>query len=205
MFIVVALIVIAAFVGYRGWLGYPAARHACLSRGEAAFLTAAAETLFPPDPGLPLDGRAADLPGYADEYLAVLPARQRRLIRALLVLFEQATLIFPARGVGAFRRFSSMAPAQRKTYLEGWANSRLYLRTMAFDALKAVLILGYLGREENLGALGLAPWSIEPVVCPADLLYPPIGQPRSAVHWTEADLTHERPRAPLRAAAPERA
>ncbi len=199
--VLVALFVIGLFVVYRAWLGYPPSRRAVIGRGEVAFLEAAAETFFPPGERMPVDGRAADLPGYADGYLVLLPTRQRYLIRALFVLFEQATLIFPARGVGAFRRFSSMSPEQRRAYLEGWATSRLYLRRMALDALKAVLIMGYLGHEENLRALGLAPWQIEPVVCEADLLYPPIGRPRSAVRYSRADLTHERPRARLREAS----
>lgn len=201
--LIVGLLVIGLFFVYRAWLGYPPSHHRVLGRGEAAFLTAAAETIFPGGAGLPLDGKAADLPGYADQYLDQLGVRQRRLIRAMFVLFEQATMIFPARGVGAFRRFSSMAPEQRQSYLAGWEGSRLYLRRMAFSALKAVLIMGYLGREENLRALGLAPWEIEPVVCEADLLYPPIGQPRSAIRWTRADLSSEQPRTPLRAPSPE--
>lgn len=203
MTLLVVSIVLVLFLARRLWVGYPPARHAALGRAEAAFVAAAAETLFPAGAGLPLDGRAADLPSYADAYLQALPGRQQRLIRALFLLFEQATLIFPARGVGAFRRFSSMSPDQRRTYLEGWAKSRLALRRMAFAALKAVLILGYVGREENLRALGLAPWAIEPVVCQADLLYPPIGQPRSAIVYTEADLDTGGPRPPLRAGAVE--
>jgi hypothetical protein len=91
-----------------------------------------------------------------------------------------------------------MTPEQRSHYFEGWADSRLYLRRMAFTALKAVLIMGYVGRDENLRALGLEPFAIEPVVCEADLLYPPIGSPRSAIRLTRADLSDRSPRAPLR-------
>jgi len=198
--IVVASLVVGLFLVRRLWLGYPPTPHSVLGRGEAAFAAAAAETIFPAGAGLPLDGRAADLPGYADEYLRALPPRQRGLIRALFVLFEQGPLIFPARGVGAFRRFSSMNPEQRTTYLEGWSKSRLSLRRKALDALKAVLILGYVGRRENLAALGLTPFEIEPVRCEADLLYPAIGRPRSSIRWTAADLNDDAPRVPLRRA-----
>lgn len=203
MFPFVATLVLAAVVARRLWLGYPPTSCARLGRGEAAFVTAAAETLFPPHDRLPLDGRAADLPAYADDYLAGLPVRQQRLIRALFLLFEHATLVFPPRGIGAFRRFSSTTPEQRRVYLESWARSRLAVRRMALAALKAVLILGYVGREANLRALGLERWEIEPVVCEADLLYPPIGAPRSAIRLTREDLTVDRPRSPLRAAAGE--
>lgn len=203
VFILVTLLLLAGFVTWRFRIGYPVTRHVVLGRGEAAFLAAAAETLFPSPDGPLLDGRDADLPGYADRYLRALPIRQRRLIRAMFLLFEQATLIFPARGVGAFRRFSAMSPEQRNRYFEGWAGSRLYLRRMAFTALKAVLIMGYVGRDENLRALGLEPFAIEPVVCEADLLYPPIGAPRSAIALTRADLSDRAPRAPLRTGAGE--
>ena len=203
MIVLVALLVVAVFLVWRTRLGYPRATLRVLGRGEAAFVAAAAETLFPAGAGLPVDGRAADLPAYADAYLAALPVRQQRLIRAMFVLFEQATLLFPARGVGAFRRFSAMNPEQRVRYLEGWARSRLALRRMAFAALKAVLVMGYLGNAANLRALGLEPWSIEPVVCEADLLYPPIGRRREAIRYGRADLSSERPRAPLRSRAAE--
>lgn len=200
MFLLVSLLLAVAFVTWRLRIGYPPTSHAVIGRGDAAFLAAAAETLFPSPDGPLLDGRDADLPGYADRYLAALPVRQRRLIRALFVLFEQATLVFPARGVGAFRRFSSMTPDQRRAYLESWARSRLYLRRMALNALKAVMIMGYVGRDENLRALGLEPFEIAPVVCEADLLYPPIGQSRSAIRLTRADVNADAPRVPLRAA-----
>jgi len=203
VFVLVASVLLALVLVRRLWLGYPPVGHVALGRGEAAFVTAAAETFFPPDDRLPLDGRAADLPGYVDRYLRVLPPRQRVLIRALFLLFEQATLLFPARGVGAFKRFSSMNAHQRRLYVEGWASSRLVLRRKAFDALKAVLVLGYLGREENLRALGLEPWSIEPVLHPADRRYPPIGRPTSAGPRDAGEAVARPPAGPLRAAAPQ--
>ena len=183
---------------WRGWWGYVPSHWKVLGRGEGAFIKAAGETLFPPHPGLAVAGHSADLADYADTYLQALGPKQRRLIRAMFVLFEQGTLLFPARGLGAFRRFSSMRPDQRLSYLEGWAHSRVELRRMAFSALKAVLILGYVGHDENLAVLGLEPWELDAVVCEADLLYPPIGQPRSAVQKTEADLTDHRLNRPLR-------
>ena len=180
---------VGVFVLLRIVAGYPAPPRvfAALARREAAFLDAAGETFFPPDDSMPVSGGQADLPGYADRYLAALPARQRTLVRALFALFEHGTLVFPAKGRGGFRRFSSLSAGQRFEVLRGWETSGLYLRRMAFTALKAVLILGYVGHPQSLHALGLAPWRIESPRVEADFLYPPIGQGR--------DRTAERPHA----------
>jgi len=197
--IVVAILVIGLF-GLHRLRGYPRPKesYVVINAGEAAFLAKAAETLFPETPQMARSGSEVDLPGYADGYLQTLPSRQRNLIRALFMLFEQGTLFFPARGVGGFRRFSAMSPAQRASVLEAWDQSRLHLRRVAITALKALLIMGYFGHRENLERLGLTPFEIESPVCEADLLYPPIGEARSAIAYTEADLTREPNVAPLR-------
>lgn len=200
MFLLVILFAIGLFAAYRLRWGYPRPQRdlQVIGKGEAAFLDAAAETLFPPDEGMPLSGAEADLPGYADRYLAVLPIKQRRLIRALFLLFEQGTLLWPARGVGAFGRFSALSPEQRLRVLRGWEQSRLAPRRMAFTALKAVLILGYMGRPESLAALGMSAWSIESPIVEADLIYPPIGKGRKEIAYTRADLTDPIDERPLR-------
>ncbi|MAJ60051.1 MAG: hypothetical protein CBC48_08730 [bacterium TMED88] len=196
--IVVLFLIFVGVLIKRAWWGYPPSAGQLLGRGESALVKAAGEAMFPPHPGLAVDGGQAELARYADTYLQALGTSQRRLIRAMFLLFEQGPLLFPARGVGGFRRFSSLTPSQRLAYLEDWAQSRMLLRRVALSALKAVLILGYFGHDENLRALGLEAWEIEPVICEADLLYPPIGEPRSAVRWTRSDLNVETPRKPLR-------
>lgn len=179
----VLLIVLGVVALRRGLAGYPAAgsHFSVLAPRELAFLQAAAETLFPPHASLPLSGGEADLPGYADGYLEALPARQRTLIRALFFLFEHATLVWPAQGRGGFKRFSSLSPEQRLGVLRAWQSSPLYLRRMCLTALKAVLILGYVGHPQSLGALGLASWEIESPRIEADFLYPPIGGDRDQI------------------------
>ncbi len=171
---------------WRALAGYAAdaSPRAVLARRETAFVQAAAEVLFPPSEELPLSGAQADLPGYADGYLADLPARQRGLVRALFALFEQATLIWPAPGPGGFKRFSSLSTEQRLAVLKSWQGSRSSLRRMCLTALKAVLILGYVGHPESLAALGLAPWKIDSPKVAADFLYPPIGQGPGAIIQT---------------------
>jgi hypothetical protein len=197
VFILVALIVLLAFAFVRLRVGYPVPDRplVILTHAEAAFLAAAAATFFP---ALDEDGRAAskvlrpgeavDLPGYMDDYLGQLPKRQRFQIRALLMLFEQSSVVFPARGLGAFKRFSSMSPAQQRHVMRAWAESRLYLRRIAFIALKALLVLGYLGDDTNLRALGLAPWKIESPVIETDLIYPSIGARPEQIAFTLEDL-----------------
>jgi len=196
----VILLGLGAFASYRLVWGYPkrSERFRVIAGRDAAFLDAAAEVFFPAGENLPLSGLEADLPGYADEYLAHLPTAKRRLILALFMLFEQGTLLWPARGVGAFRRFSAMPIEQRIRVIRGWEESRLSLRRMAFSALKAVLILGYLGRAESLAALGLGPWSFESPISEADLLYPPIGESPNRIPYTRADLTPPSSGIPLR-------
>ena len=174
----------------RGFHGYPAtgSKFVVLAPREEAFLQAAAETLFPPHEGLPISGGQADLPGYADRYLAVLPRRQRTLIRALFVLFEHGTLLWPGQGKGGFKRFSALSPEQRLAVLRDWQSSSLSVRRLCLAALKAILILGYVGHPESLDALGLAPWKIEPPRVEADFLYPPIGGRRDSTSTTGTPL-----------------
>ena len=183
MSVLLLLIGLGLLGSWRFLAGYSAdaSPRAVLARRETAFVQAAAEALFPPSEGLPLSGAQADLPSYADGYLADLPARQRGLVRALFALFEQATLIWPAPGRGGFKRFSSLSPEQRMAVLEAWEGSRSSLRRMCLTALKAVLILGYVGHPESLAALGLAPWKIDSPQVAADFLYPPIGQGQDAI------------------------
>jgi hypothetical protein len=187
----VGLIVVGSFLVHRLVLGYrsPGQRLEVIGAGDAAFLNAAAETLFPAGGAMPLGGEEANLPIYADRYLAQLPPAQRRLIRALFLLFEQSTLFFPARGVGAFRRFSSMTPEQRETVFRGWEGSSLYLRRTAFVALKAVLIMGYFGHPDSLRHLGLERFEFETPICEADLLYPAIGKLPASIRYRRDDLT----------------
>jgi hypothetical protein len=186
-------ILLALFVAYSVWrlfLGYPKPRssHRLLARREAAFLDAAAEATFPPGSAIPLSGRDADLPGYTDSFLLSLPGHLRLQVRAMFMLFEQATIFFPAKGRGGRRRFSSLSPEQRVEALESWSQSRFFLRRLAFTALRAVLTMGYLGHPVAMRSVGLAPYDFPSPVCEGDLLYPRIGAHPDTIRFTEADL-----------------
>lgn len=179
-----------AYAIRRLFLGYPPARGAnrVIARREAAFLEAAAEATFPPGGAIPLSGRDADLPGYADSFLVSLPAHLRLQVRAMFMLFEQATIFFPAKGRGGRRRFSSLSAEQRVEALEGWSRSRFFLRRLAFTALRAVLTMGYLGHPVAMRAVGLAPYDFPSPVCEGDLLYPRIGAHPDTIRLTRSDL-----------------
>jgi hypothetical protein len=186
-------IFVACFVAYAVWrlfLGYPRPRrgYRLVAPREVAFLDAAAEASFPSGGVIPLSGRDADLPGYADSFLLSLPGHLRLQVRAMLMLFEQATIFFPAPGRGGRRRFSSLDESQRVAALQGWSSSRFFLRRLAFTALRAVLTMGYLGHPIVMRHLRLAPLDFPSPVCEADLLYPAVGKGPETIRLTRADL-----------------
>src|SRR5690606_41328460 len=84
-----------------------------LSRREARFFAAAAVAAFPPGGATPPSGSEAWIVAHLDGWLALLPRRNRLLIRLLVVFFEHVTLLFPAPGRGGRRRFTALAPAPR--------------------------------------------------------------------------------------------
>jgi hypothetical protein len=168
-----------------------------LSAREYALVCAAADAAFPAGGAIPLSGTQAGIPAHVDRYLAALPPRNRLLIRLLFVLIEHATLIFKAPGWDGWRRFSALSLEQRMAVLEGWARSKFQPRRLVFQGLRAVLTMGYFARPAVLRAMGLAPLAIETPVVDADLLYPPIGQPKSAIRFGVADRDRAVPRAPL--------
>jgi hypothetical protein len=146
---------------------------------EYATITAAASATFPRGGAVPLSGMDANVAGHVDRFVEAQPSGSRRLIRLLFVLVEHATIVFPAEGAGARRRFSALTPAQQVVYLEGWRTSGLFLRRLVFTSLRAIVTMGYLSHPDVLAALDLVPQSIEGRPTEADGLWPPIGQPSS--------------------------
>jgi hypothetical protein len=192
-------VVVVAWAVARALLGYgsrdPA--HARLSAREARFFAAAADAVFPPGGPLPPSGSEAGVVGHLDGWLAMLPSRNRALIRLLVVFFEHATLLFPAPGRGGRRRFTSLAPEQRIALLDDWGRSRLRPRRIVFASLRTLLTSAYFASPTVLRATGLAPLAFETPVVAADLLYPPIGQPREAIRWRPEDVAPPAARPPL--------
>jgi hypothetical protein len=171
----------AAWGALRIFGGYPArSGFATLARREIAFIDAAADTLYPQGGGLP-SGVEARISFQLDGYLRLVPPRMRLLMRLLFFLMEHATLAFPAPAPRGRRRFSSLAAEQRAAVLEDWRTSRLVPRRLVFTSLRALVTNGYVADAGVLRALGLTPFAIETPVCEADLLYPPIGRPKSEI------------------------
>jgi len=171
------------------WYPRPARRYRHFFPGEVAVVTSAGEAIFPPGGRLPQAGSDADLTGYLDRYLGASPPRLRMLMRGLLFLVEHSTFFLWAPGRAGWRRFSSLDLDQRMAVIEGWARSRVFARRLVFTSLRSLLTLAFLAHPPILRALRLAPLDIPPVVSEADLLYPPVGKPRSAIRYTRADLT----------------
>jgi hypothetical protein len=197
--VLVAAVLLAIAFQRRVFAGYPLPPPglAVLHRGEAAFIQAAAEVLFPEGAGLPVVGPDAHLPLYVDHHLAALPRTQRLQIRALLLLCEHLPLVAPAPQAGGRDRFSALPPTARIAVLERIAGHADLRVRLLFTALRAVLALGYLGHPANLRELGLAPFEIAPAVSDAELLFPRVGALPMSIRFGEADRTDPRTLAPL--------
>jgi hypothetical protein len=193
------LLTLAVLIFRRFVSGYPPAPPglALLHRGEATFVDAAAEVLFPGGAGLPVAGIDARLPHYVDRHLAALPRSKRGQIRALFLLLEHLTLFVPGNEPGGRRRFSTLSVASRASILDRLAKHRSRLVRTLFIALRAVLVLGYLGHPANLRDLGVAPFEIGPAVSDAELLFPRVGGLVSSVAYTLDDRTDATSSPPL--------
>ncbi len=182
--LVTVLLVAAGLLAaaYRVW-GRQAPREPgrVLAPRELAFVAAVSDATYPEGGPVAPSGTGAGLPAYADLYTASVPPTTRRLMRALFFLVEHATLIFPAPGAGGRRRFSLLDTQQQVAVLEAWRTSSLFPRRLVFQSLRAILTMGYFADDEVQGTLGLVPREIQSPVVEADLLYPPIGRPKSEI------------------------
>jgi len=204
--VITGLLLLALLVfGYRRFISsYPPVPQglAVLHRGEAAFVESAAEILFSGGAALSVAGVDAHLPHYVDRHLAALPRNKRLQIRALFLLFEHLTLVFPGDEPGGRRRFSKLSAASRVSVLTRLSNHSNGVARLLFMALRAVLVLGYLGHPANLRDLGVAPFEIEPGVSDAELLFPRIGGLVSSIGFTLEDRTDPAQLGPLDANGP---
>lgn len=115
-----------------------------------AIVCAIGEALLPQGGDIPLSHIEARVPQFVDEYMANLPAMMRNLIFALFFLMEHAAYLF------AFttHRLSDLPVEKRVAYLDGWENSRIYYRRMAFMSLRAIYGMAYLGCPDVEKAIG---------------------------------------------------
>src|SRR5690606_2730231 len=143
--LLVAIVLVAAWAVARAVGGYgpPDPRLRQLSPREARFFAAPAAAVFPPGGPIPPPGSGAGAVAHLDGWLALLPRRNRILIRLLVAFFEHATLVFPAPGRGGRRRFTALSPAQRIALLDAWSRSRLRVRRLVFASLRTLLTSAY--------------------------------------------------------------
>lgn len=188
----VFLVLLAIAVWRLAW-GYPSHPGGALTRVDAAFVRGASEAMFPAGGEIPESGVEAGIPAYLDSYVATVPPRQRLLMHALFLLMEQATLVFPAPPPRGWRRFSVLSAEQQRAVLEGWRTSSLAPRRLVFMALRSLLTMGYFACPSVMRRLDIHPAAIATPVIEADLLYPPVGRPKSEVRYGRDDLSRERP------------
>jgi hypothetical protein len=192
--------VLLGVAGWRGLAGYPrpSIPPRVLTRAEWSTLDAVAEALFPAGGPVPPSGREAGVAAYVDRLVEASHPRQRWLMRALFVLVEHGTLLFPAPGLpSGWRRFSSLRPVQRVAVLEAWRRSGWFVRRLVFTSLRAICTMAYFSDPAVLRPLRLAPYAIDTPVVEADLWYPRVGEDRSSIRWTPSDLTGGDPARPL--------
>jgi len=144
--------VIGAWLFREMLLGYPATPSGIktLGRKSYAVVRAIGEALLPPGGAIPISAEEANVPEFIDNYVATVPKLTGRLMLMLFFLMEHATYFF------AFttRRLSEMDVEERIKYLEGWEDSSLYPRRLAFTGLRAIYGMAYLGHPEVEAAMG---------------------------------------------------
>ena len=122
-----------------------------LTATEVRIVEALAETIFPADEAIPVDVRSMGIARRVDDYLMLVPERERYLMRAMFALFEVQ------HKVRTGTRFSKAALPERHASLRTWDESNQYYLRMPFQALRSTLILMYMADPEVDRFLGLSP------------------------------------------------
>ncbi len=105
---------------YRVWWNQPAdATARLLSPDEIAFLDALADAMFPPDTGLPLRGRDANVARTVDLVLTGMHPSQSKLVRLSLHALDQYAL--PSQHTA----FRNLDPAAAGEVLRAWLSHDL--------------------------------------------------------------------------------
>lgn len=140
-------VALAAGVGVRvtGYPALPGWHGAVLARWEAHVFCAAAEALLPPAPVADAGGEIA---ARVDRYLVGMPSSVQRDIHGMLALVEHGTFL---GGRGA--RFTRLAPAERRLFLERFA-ARGGLLAQAYGGMRDLVYLAYYQQSSTWGAIG---------------------------------------------------
>jgi hypothetical protein len=95
-----------------------------------------------------------DIAARADAFLAPLPESDRKDLKHLLALFDNA-LFSVVRG-GPPRTFTSMTPEEQDAHLRRWQTSRLAIERTGFQAMKRLCCALYFSAPETYASIGYA-------------------------------------------------
>jgi hypothetical protein len=94
-----------------------------------------------------------------DQALLQLDPAVQYQVGWLLTLFQWGPPLFQLK----LHTFTGLTPAERDSYLEGWATSRSATRRLAFRALKNLSMLGYYSQDATWRAIHYdGPWAPRP-------------------------------------------
>lgn len=128
--------------------GKPAVEGGVLTRQEMAAAVAISLALFPPGNPFDIDGEQADVAGYLDRYLMRLPSAEQKILRALIWLYDQGTVMG-----GSFRSIRMMSAADAQAYVRGWETSRFGWRRDLAMSLRSVFGFGYFAHPKVKAAV----------------------------------------------------
>lgn len=121
-----------------------------LSTEEISFVDALAEALFPGGNPLGLDVKQLDVSTRLDENLARYPAREQRVLRAVLTLVEQ----WPRLSLSSASRFSELPLDDRVAVLTAFDESRRPERRGLMELLRIVVGMAIFEDPAALAAIG---------------------------------------------------
>ena len=93
-----------------------------------------------------------DVAAKADVFLAPLPAPDRKDLKQLLALFDNA--LFSLVQGGPPRPFTAMSPEEQDAHLRRWETSRLAIQRTGYQAMKRLCGAVYFGSPETYASVG---------------------------------------------------
>jgi hypothetical protein len=93
-----------------------------------------------------------DVAARADAFLAPLPENDRKDLKQLLALFDNA--LFSALQGGPPRPFTAMSPEQQDEHLRRWQTSRFALQRTGYQAMKRLCCALFFSAPETYAGVG---------------------------------------------------
>jgi len=120
-----------------------------LSRKDALIINAVGSSIIPRDESIPFSFEDLALDAVADEFMDSYSDGVKAGIKFILRYFNISP-VFSLK----FKTFLKMDGDERRRYLEGWENSRRYLKRYLFISLKAITVMFYYNNPVVKEALG---------------------------------------------------